>query len=460
MSAFEGRRATVWFDAKPLGSVVWGGVRIAKPRGPDQRNVILVSIDTLRGDHVGVAGYKRRDISPNIDAVARAGAYFPVTLTSAPRTKPAHYSIFTGWRPRALGVLPSSTSDLPPQVKPLAEILHDNGFLTEAFTGGANVSAFYGFSRGFDRYLENADPRARPTGPGATEAGNVFGSAARWVSDHRSQRFFLFVHTYEVHAPYIHKEYLRPRAYKDPADEAADRYDSGIRFTDAALGRFLRQLEALGLDRQTIVVLTSDHGEEPGFGGEPMIGHHEQTLRDTTMRVLLAIRAPGLVPPHVVSKSQARSIDITPTILDLLGIPPPGDMQGASLAGIIRGEPSPPETFAIGDGATRWPDAAIRWEKSGHTYKFMAPSSLLLRLHSLSDPEYQREIDKGTVRLYDVTADPAEQDNVVRKNDGVAEFLRQRLSDYVVACPPVAEVKKETAPVSPELRERLRSLGY
>jgi arylsulfatase A-like enzyme len=332
-------RLAVTGTAADAGSGVWATPMILAraPRDlPPRRNLVLISLDTLRADHLSSYGYPRAT-SPRMDALLAArGTLFEDVSTTFPLTSPGHMSLMTGLFAGALprpGVLDAWT---PATL--LAEALRDAGYLTGAYTEDALLAGLFGFWFGFDRFVERplvAEARGTAT----------FADGARFLRANRDRRFFLFLHTYKVHAPYVASPAYA--GFADPADwdgPLADRgvpperradvdaYDRAIREADDQVAAFLAELERLGLADETYVVVTSDHGEafgEHGLVGHGFGGHQEQ------LHIPLLLRGPA-VPAGRRVATPASIVDVVPTVLDLLDLPPL-DAQGRSLRAALTG---------------------------------------------------------------------------------------------------------------------------
>jgi arylsulfatase A-like enzyme len=325
-------------------------VPCARPAGAP-RNVVLISIDTLRPDRLGAYGAKRDDglaISPAIDAFARDAVVFEEARALAPYTLPSHATLLTGLPPAVHGVERFDSSLAAGACARLVDRFREAGCATAAFTGGGFLSPLYGLWRGFDRwttldpFFHEQEPMRqllpRPGEPALNAAlWSRTGQAAleQWLDAHRSVPFLLFLHTYAVHnyrpPPDLCERFgvtrnpdkFDPLGESDertpPASEFPDlrnRYDAAVAGADRAVGRFLDALSARGLDSETIVVLLSDHGEEMGEHGG--FGHG-RTLYDEVLRVPLIVRVPGLAPRR--EKQPVSLADVAPTLLSLCGLP-------------------------------------------------------------------------------------------------------------------------------------------
>ena len=352
---------------------------LAACEGRPGQAVLLVSLDTLRQDHLGCYGYGR-DTSPNLDRFAREDAVlFEAAYAQAPYTLPSHMSIFTGLYPEAHGVLnpkvqeesgESRVARLSSNIPTLAEILAQHGFATSAFTDGVLVKGKYGFDRGFDQYRDDASARHQENG------FRRYGKELhRWVRRHSDESFFLFVHTYDTHEPYVPPEPFRSRFEAEPPgrelppaslvygsllakhdgmdlhqyvsiQDTVDVYDGAIAYVDHELGKLFDLLKEEGLWDGALIVITSDHGEAFMENGL-MIGHGLALYNEETLIPLL-IKLPesahaGTRVAHVV-----ESVDIMPTILAALDLPAPDDIQGQDLiAGLTEGRWKKDHAFGI-----------------------------------------------------------------------------------------------------------------
>jgi arylsulfatase A-like enzyme len=319
------------------------------------RGYILISLDTLRADHLGCYGYPR-PTSPFLDSLSRRATLFEEAYAQFPSTLVSHMSMFTGLHPREHGVFPPNAV-LSPEVETLPEVLQRNEFRTAGFTEGGFVSGRFGFRRGFDRFVSRDRNRSRLL-------EKTFGRGVEFLESLGSEdRFFLFLHTYAVHAPYDAPERYRKLFWPgEPPDRAipptgpalarqnilGERlprpvidwltalYDAGIRQTDEVLQGFFADLERLGLADEVTVVITSDHGEEFQEHG---LFNHTQLYRHTMRVPLLVVH-----PDHrsaVRHGGVVQLVDLAPTLYELARVQPGGRPTGASLARLL-GRPEPP----------------------------------------------------------------------------------------------------------------------
>jgi len=352
-----------------------GGVERGAADG--RLNLIIISLDTLRADHLGAYQYPR-NTSPNIDRFARESTVFTHSFANSNWTLPSHMSLMTSLYPGEHDVV-NKTNRLSPRITTLAQVMKREGYLTAAFTAGYFVDKKFGFDRGFDVYHQSYDFERRNTGQG-WRLEHLEKDLFSWLDSHGKEEFFLFIHSYDVHEPFIahryieefnpvydgwathldnmdrfkaspeYKEYVEreePRYfninlfYRKVINEGlvdltdADRehlvalYDNEVRYADEYFGRIRKKLEDLGLWENTVVVLLSDHGEELFERGG--IRHGGRLLHDEVLRVPLVIRIPGAVPR--VTPELVQGIDVAPTVLDVLGIAPESSFAGKALLG-------------------------------------------------------------------------------------------------------------------------------
>lgn len=414
------------------GSVpLWADPTILAPRpataaSARKRNLLLISIDTLRPDRLGCYGYQL-PTSPVIDgAIAAGGTLFEHAYASYPSTTASHMTLFTSLDPCVHHVLLPSMAPLRGDAHLLAEYLRAAEYETAAFTEDAYLLAHSGFVRGFGTYMESTDTRT----DGAVE--ETLDHARRWIEAHRDDPWFVFVHTYQVHAPYTPPPGYRARI--GAPDDPSGNYDAEIRYTDTVLGGFLDALDALEPREDVLLVFLSDHGEQFGEHG---LTEHGNSLYDVLLHVPLILRAPGLVPEGRRIAASVGLVDLVPTLLDLLELPPPAPAQGRSVAPLIRGEPMPPATLYAGP---------LR-------------SQMAARLEA-SHSKWIIDRASGAAEAYAPDADPGEVVDV----GGSTEVRDRILADYSRHCaalPPVYPGSAERPSALPSgVREKLRALGY
>ena len=384
--------------------------------GSAARNLLIITVDTLRADRVGAYGYARAR-TPAADALARRGVRFERAFAPAPITLPSHASLMSGRYPPGHGARHNGMR-VDAEAPTLARALSAQGFATGAFVAAFPLDRRFGLNQGFAVYGDRMPAGTRGRLASERPGQAVADEAIDWLAQHRGTRFFLWVHFFEPHAP-----------YGDPASgrSAGDRYDAEIAEADRQAGRVL---DALGPDvASTVVVFASDHGEAFGEHGEIT---HSLFVYDTTLRVPLLIAGPA-VPPGQVVPDPVSLIDVAPTAAALLGLPR-FDADGIDLTPHLRGEPLPrrglyAESFAplldFGWSALR------SWRSEG--WKLIAaPAPELYRV--ADDPEEQRDLHQ---------AQP------------------QRAASMLAATARISGPElSTTGPADPEAAARLQALGY
>jgi arylsulfatase A-like enzyme/Flp pilus assembly protein TadD len=384
-------------------------------------NVLVVTIDTLRADRVGIYG-AANVATPNIDALAREGAWAARAVVHAPLTRPSHVSLFTGRYPAEHGIRDNVSPPLAANVPVLAEAFKRAGFATAAFVASAVVDRQSGLARGFDLYSDRFDP-----GEDRKAGDRVIAEATAWIGGR--SRFFAWVHLYDPHAPY-----LPPGRY---AAEYHDRpYDGTVGWSDELIGRLTGALRGSGALDSTLVIVTSDHGESLGEHGEDVHGYF---VYEATLRVPLVIRGPGVRPGTRVD-TLARTIDLYPTILDMTGVA--GDASsGRSLAPALRSGAAMPDESSFAESLVPllhygWSD--LRAVNDGRWKYILAPK-----------PE-----------LFDLQNDPGELRNLVAAEPARASALRAAVEARLRVEQSALKSSPSSAGVSAEVLERLGALGY
>jgi choline-sulfatase len=418
--------------ARVLGVLGLAGALVSAcgPRPPAIRNVLLVSIDTLRADHVGSYGFPRAT-TPNIDAVAREGVLFKNVHSPVPMTLPAHSSMLTGTLPPSHGVRDNLHERVPDSSLTLAEILKAKGLATAAVVSSFVLDHRFNLSQGFDSYDDRFEAVHKIHDLSERKGDETARHAIEWLAGHGSQPFFLFVHFYDPHDPYEPPEPFASRW-------ADDRYSGEIAFADHCLGQVLQELKELQLYESTLIVITGDHGEMLGEHGEL---NHGFFLYESALRVPLVVRVPrARVSPRQVDEPVSL-IDIVPTIAALVGAPAPKEAQGRDLSPWLGGDP--------GRGGGR----ALYAETVTPT-RYYGTASLLAVIM-----DGWKYIETTRPELYDLRRDPGETVNLLGKEPSRADRLGKELKGILVAARRTAG-PAEPAALDEDARRRLESLGY
>lgn len=399
-------------------------------RIPARPNVLLVTIDTLRWDHLGCYGYAG-GTSPVLDALAAGGVRFETVLMHVPLTAPSHASILTGLIPPRHGVRDNGAFVLDQSVPTLEGALASAGYHTAGFVSGFPLDRRFGFASGFEVYDDRMSRGARSARAVYLErnASDTTSKILEWLDNIRTRAdarpWFAWVHYFDPHAPYDPPPDLLERF-------PANRYDGEIAFVDQQIGRLLERLVASGEAERTVVLVTADHGESLGDHGEET---HGVLIYDSTLRVPWIMAGPG-IREGLVSKTVARGVDVMPTLLDLAGQATPAGLDGRSLRPALEG-------MSMGD------EPAYIESLLARRHLGWAP------LHGLRSAAWKL-IEAPRRELYDLDRDPGERDNVIDAQGERAASLARRLQADMRAT--AAQATK--APTDREAAERLRALGY
>jgi len=394
-------------------------------------NVVFITIDTLRPDHLGCYGDKQIG-TPNIDTLAADGTRFERAYTAVPVTLPSHTVIFTGTYPTLSGVHDFAANKLSPTQATLASVLKDNGYTTGAVIGSAVLDSRFGLNHGFDFYYDhfdfnrlqesNLDEMERP--------GNIVADVTLdWLSKNYQKKFFLWMHLYDPHYPY-----RPPPPY---SEQYKDRpYDGEIAFADAQVGRLIEFLKNKGLYQNTLIILSGDHGESLGEHGEKTHGFF---IYNATLHVPLIIHLPGDMHARTV-QNLVNLADIMPTVLAALNIQIPAQVQGQSLLPLMS--PKKEDNARSLYAETFLPRLHFNWSElrgvETETYHF---------------------IDAPKPELYDLRKDSGETHNLFAEKKAVTEEMRVRLAKLIQQYTAGQELAEKTR-LDPVLMERLKSLGY
>ena len=406
-------------------ALAWRLFHGAAPSGP---NLLLITIDTLRADHVGAYGAPS-GATPTLDAFAAGGTRFDQVQTAVPLTGPSHATILTGVYPPSHGVRGNVVFTLGSDHPTLATRLKRRGYRTAAFVGAYPVAAAFGFGQGFDTFDEEFHETSAIDQGAERRANEVADAALKWLGGAGSTApFFAWLHFYDPHAPYT-----PPSPY---AERFAGRpYDGEIAFADAQVGRVLDALRASGHDRDTIVMVLADHGE--GLGDHHELTHAVLTYQ-STMRVPFIIAGPGIAAGRVVS-ARVGTIDLVPTALALVGAAADTSLLGRDLRPLIAGgslasDPLYQESL-FGRLNCHW--ATLRgWVKDDW------------KLITGAGPE-----------LYNLADDPREERNLASAEPDRVRRMTDDLQRGLQRFAPGGDRAQPRA-VSVEQEERLRSLGY
>ncbi len=451
LDALGGREVRFRLTARPVANTgdavtlpVWSNpVVLARPTAQMPIGIVLVSLDTLRAKSTSSGG-AWRDTTPVLEReVMGEGVTFDNAITTAPHTLPSHVSMFTGRYLRSHGIR-SPLSRIPDDEQTLTERLAAAGWSTAAFTEDGFVVPEVGLSRGFGLYRENKSADLhKPLG----FADAIFASGLDWLAANGDRPFFLFLHTYQVHHPYVppppYDEEFEPALwFKDQKQLDLLRYEQEARYLDDQLAIFLAGLQALGLRERTLLVVTADHGEEFGEHGQTLHGYQ---LFDEVARVPLVMRLPGALPEGRRVRTAVSLVDIAPTILDLVGLPPIDGADGTSLVPLLM------------DGAGPFPREAVFGEAVS---SLLAPAVDVIA-YRRGDLSCVFHLSRGRHECFDRGLDPAERSPIrFEAGDAREDWARAQVAAFLAAGQAAEGGTPAKGVADPDRFEKLKALGY
>jgi choline-sulfatase len=428
--------AGAWLILRPSGDPAKRVEALWAKRGVDKPNVILITMDTTRADHLGCYGYPGIK-TPNLDALAGRGVLFEQAATIAPLTLPAHCSIMTGMYPTYHGVRINGNTALSEEQTTLAEVLAARGYACGAFIGAFVLDGRWGLNQGFEHYDDTFDlKKYKHLDLGAIQRpGNVVMDAAlAWLEGRKSRPFFAWIHLYDPHSPYEPPE---PYRSEYGPTGLAGLYDGEIAFMDEQIGRCVAWLKKNGLEKDTVLALIGDHGEGLGCHGE---GTHGYYIYDCVAHVPLIVVTPFEALRGIRVRSQVSSVDVFPSLLELARVKPGAKTQGRSLLRLMFRPKATENRAAYVESMS--PNLQFGWSA----------------LHALRTPRY-KYIDAPKPELYDLVRDAGEESNILRQAPAVARKMKAELdrlmaeSSRGAPAPQAANLDKETV-------EKLSALGY
>jgi choline-sulfatase len=404
------------------------------PRGVsrDRLNLVIITLDTTRADRIGA--YGAQDVeTPAFDRLAADGVLFEQAVSVAPLTLPAHSSIFTGKFPPEHGVRDNGGFFLGPEQLTLAEVLETRGYRTGGFVAAYVLDSKWGINQGFDTYFDDFDlskTRAVSLASIQRPANEVVDKAIPWIRESAGSPFFAWIHLYDAHSPYRPPEPFASRYKGHP-------YNGEIAFADSQVARVVSELQSRGLLERTVIAIMGDHGESLGEHGETAHGFF---IYNSVTHVPFLIRTPFSTTQHRRVADPVRSVDVMPTVLELLGVPVPKGVSGASLVPLMTGQQAELELDAYSEAM--YPLHHYGWSD----------------LRALRSGRY-KVIDAPRPELYDIDRDPQETTNLFAERQTLGDRLIAQLRSVerrfakTVATLPASDV-------DPEARERLAALGY
>jgi arylsulfatase A-like enzyme len=437
---------------------------IATTQAKAPHGIILISLDTLRADHLSIYGY-HRNTSPFIDAFAKESIVFENAVVQSTWTLPSHMSIMTSLYPAFHGVK-KADERLADDHLTLAELLQGGGYRTAAFTDGGWMRAVFGFDQGFDIYDDRGGGIA-----------HILPRVKKWIDENKSEPFFLFIHCYDIHSPYnppppytnifhdfTYHGHLTPsretlglaamnklKVNDDDLRHFIALYDGGIRYTDKKIGEFLLYLQNSGLEDQSLIIITSDHGE--AFKEHNSFLHWQLYYRPN-LCVPLIMRIPNYPKKEIRIKELVQSIDLLPTILEIAGLPDHSKAQGESLLSLTK----------------RHRNFFFTLQQVFHLFK---KDSVISFAEALSLPffqEYENNISiitggyqmiyhlkSHSTQLFNLKVDPLAQRDIARDHDDITERLLSQFNEVYSVTP---SHKPLPITLDEQTREQLEALGY
>ena len=410
----------------------------AQPKPDTRPNILLITLDTTRADRMGFLGSKR-GLTPHLDAIAQQGIVFTRAYSHVPITTASHATILTGTYPQFNRVNDFGIP-LSARLPYLPDLLRAHGYHTGAFVGSLILDPLDGTAPGFDRGFEVYDAGFHLRRHGIDRyksverrAGDVVSHALSWLSQLPNGPFFLWVHLYDAHDPYD-----PPAPFKEKF--ASQPYDGEIAYADAAVGTLIDEIRKHGLYDETLIAVTADHGESLGAHGE---NTHGIFLYDETLHVPLLFKLPLNKSAGLRIETRARLVDVAPTILEEAGLPVPKEMQGESLAELIKPPPK--------DGV---PDADDRSAYAETDYPHRAFGWSSLRALRTGKYLYIRAPEP---ELYNQSTDPESAHNLAGTSKAVTDTLGSQLNDFRSR---TSQTLVELAKPDAEQMQKLQALGY
>jgi choline-sulfatase len=390
-------------------------------------NVLLITLDTTRADHMGYAGYVSAR-TPNLDRLAAEGVRCEAAYSPVPLTLPSHCTMLSGLYPPAHGVRNNGNYFLPEAVLTLAEMLGRRGYHTSAFVSSFILDSRFGLNQGFAVYDDDFAGGAAKTYQSERNAADVFAAFSAWLAGYDGGKFFSWVHFFDPHAPYD-----PPEPYRSAFADAP--YDGEIAYVDHYVGEIIALLEEKRLLKNTLVVIAGDHGEAFGEHGER---GHQVFCYEENLRVPLIFRATGSLPEGMRLGQKTCLVDITPTILDLLQLPVPPTIQGRSLLPAMQKKEMPGRDLYLESFFAR---------EAFHCAPVLGIIRGPFKYLDLPRPE-----------LYDLQADPGEGKNLVSARAALAREMKTAGRDLARRLEIGAMESRRS--MSAAEKSALASLGY
>lgn len=475
-------------------------------------NIILVVFNTLRAKNLGIYDYER-DTSPNIDSFSKEGVLFKQAYAPWTKTTPALVSLLTGQYPHTTGIMRESSQTFPGELTSIAEILKQNGYKTFGIASNPNTGEAFNFDQGFDEFYDIV-PEGSWLGTTSTHTVRETEKAIELIDKYKDDKFFLYLHYMDPHGPYTTPPPYNSKFVEDQyfykhnrvlpitnkgtlgvipeyqnlsinfADYYIAQYDGEINFVDYYVGNLLNKIKELNLDKNSLVILMSDHGSS--MGEHDYWFEHGIFAYDASAHVLLTISYPKLLPKKKVIDEPLNTINVIPTILDIIGIPISKDMEGKSLMPLILKNEKVDE-YVYGEGGhnekyiTTIRDKKWKFIRSGDYFKNPETNTIgksFMRVYGIKENKSDGKLipvtyDWPVYELYDIENDPFETTNLIDQEKEIADKLMIQLYKWLNE-EGIVDQEKEivdlnsisvSAPQRPENLDeetvkRLQALGY
>lgn len=425
-----------YYIFKPSRTPVERFKRLLSKKNISKPNIVFITLDTTRADHLGCYGYEKVQ-TPNMDRLAEEGILFEQCIAPSPLTLPSHSSMMTGLYPTYHGVRMNGNNALSDKHKTLAELFSENGYDSGAFIAAFVLDGRWGLKQGFQFYDDNFDLTKYKTldlGRIQRRADEVINSAIKWIEQKKEKSFFAWIHLYDPHTPYTPPEPYYSE-YKDRG--IAGLYDGEISYMDEQIGRLITWLKDNKLKENTIIIIMGDHGEGLGSHGELTHGYF---IYEYAIRVPFIIVTPIEEFKSIRIGSQVRIIDIYPTLLEMLNIKVPEENQGKSLLSTIFDPDKAEDLLAYSEAMS--PNLQYNWSP----------------LYSLRTNKF-KYIEAPRSELYNLLKDPKELNSLIKKYPKIVKRLKNRLKEIIEKTSEGAP-EPESANLDQETIRRLATLGY
>jgi len=390
-------------------------------------NVLLISMDTTRADRLGCYGYDK-NTTPNIDSFAKEAVLFKSVVAPIPFTFPSHLSMMTGTIPPYHGVHDNDGRTIKDSHLTLAEVLKDNGYKTAAIIASFALNVQFGLDQGFDSYSDFKDhSEGKVNFINGRRASDTARLTNKWLQENKDDKFFLFTHYYDPHYPYN-----PPEGFIEPFKDSP--YDGEIASVDHAIGQVIEKLKELGLYDNTMIIITSDHGEMLGQHEE---GGHGYYIYEGAVKVPLIVKVPGSKKSRRIDETVGL-IDIFPTVCSYLGIDVPDFIQGVDLSLYFKGQ-------SISEHRYQYTESLTATKFGGNS------------LLGVVGDQY-KYIQTTRSELYNFVKDPGEQNNLIADDAKRARLMQGNLKIILDSCAEFGAISK--AEVDLEVIKKLESLGY